>query len=166
MAIDLESINEKDFVQTFENVSDVMMRGKSIAEIKNISDDELESLYAIGHTFYSQGKFDKAVNIFRFLVMYNHFEVRYFIALGGALQMLGDYEGALNAYGQAHTMSPEDPCILMHISACFLAVNDLENAQSSLQAILFITEEKKEQHKDVIERAKGLIELIETNKSK
>jgi len=163
--LNLESIDEKEFVKMFDQVGDVMIGGKTVADMKNISEDELESLYTVGHTFYSQGKFDKAVNIFRFLVMYNHLEVRYFIALGGTLQMLGDYEGALNAYGQAHMMNPEEPSILMHISACFLAVNDLVNAESSLNAVLFICEGKKD-HAEAVERAKGLIELIQKNKDK
>lgn len=163
--VDIESIDEKEFAALFEQVGEVFLGEKTVGDIKKISQDELESLYTVGHTFYSQGKFDKAANIFRFLVMYNHFEVRYVIALGGALQMLGDYEGALNAYGQGHSMDPDDPSILMHVSACFLALNDLTNATSSLNTVLFLFEDKPE-HKEIVDRAKGLIDLIEQNKDK
>ncbi|MGY8564893.1 tetratricopeptide repeat protein [Paracidovorax citrulli] len=50
--------------------------GAAIKDLKGVSDDLLESVYAYAHRFYTDGRLDEAETFFRFLYLYDFYSCR------------------------------------------------------------------------------------------
>jgi len=72
-----------------------------LQELEGISDDEMESLYALGYNFFTYGKYEQAKDIFVELTAYAPYTSHYWRALGAVNQQLGDYAEAIAGYDMA-----------------------------------------------------------------
>ena len=83
-------------VQALAEHSDKVLQGKaSLYEARGLDADAMEGLYAVAHSFYSNGKYQDALKIFRLLCLYDHNNVRYWLGLGYTQKMLKEYTEAL-----------------------------------------------------------------------
>ena len=109
---------------------------KTLAEIKNISPQELEEIYAKGLTKYNAGKPEEAIEEFTYLVMHMPWDRRFQMALGSTLHWLGEFKHALNFYGYAMVMDACDPGATFRIAQCFLSLGDEPSAREALQTAI------------------------------
>ena len=73
----------------------------TLQELEGISQDEMETIYALGYNFFTYGKYDAAKDIFTGLTAYAPYTSHYWRALGAVNQQLKDYAEAIAAYDMA-----------------------------------------------------------------
>ena len=92
-----------DSLKAMESITEAMseyankvLQGKAtVYEARGISRQAMDSLYRVAQSFYINGKYKDAVNIFRQLCFYDHNNVHYWIGLGYGQKMLKNYKAAL-----------------------------------------------------------------------
>ena len=107
----------------------------TLGELKGISRQELEAVYSLGFTHYRTGRYEDASKLFQFLVLFDHLNPKYWLALGAVQQVAKDYKGAIASYGYASFLDLENPKPQLHAAECFLALGDKENAASAILAL-------------------------------
>jgi len=107
----------------------------TLGELKGISREELEAVYSLGFTHYRTGRYEDAAKLFQFLVLFDHLNAKYWLALGAVQQVEKDFRGAIASYGYASFLDLENPKPQLHAAECFLAIGDRENAASALLAL-------------------------------
>jgi len=107
----------------------------TMRELKGITKAEMEAVYSVGFNMYRTGRYDDAEKIFRFLVLFDHLEPKYWMGVGAIQQVRKDYNGALASYGYASFLDLQNPKPQLHAAECFLALGDKPNAASALLAL-------------------------------
>jgi len=107
----------------------------TLGELKGISPEELEAVYSLGFNYYRTGKYEEAYKIFQFLVLFDHLNAKYWLAVGAVQQVMRDWKGAVASYGYASFLDLSNPKPQLHAAECFLAMGDRENAESALAAL-------------------------------
>lgn len=107
----------------------------TLGELKGISHQELEAVYSLGFTHYRTGRYEDAAKLFQFLVLFDHLNPKYWLALGAVQQVAKDYKAAIASYGYASFLDLENPKPQLHAAECFLALGDKQNAASALMAL-------------------------------
>lgn len=107
--------------------------GGTLKAVVNLADEELEAIYAVAYNYFTARKFDQAVQLFKFLCLYDHMEPRWAYGLGIAQQQRGDFAAALNAYGLATLLDIEDPRPQVQAGYCLMATNQWPEAVSALE---------------------------------
>jgi type III secretion system low calcium response chaperone LcrH/SycD len=107
----------------------------TLGELKGISRQELEAVYSLGFTHYRTGRYEDASKLFQFLVLFDHLNPKYWLALGAVQQVARDFRSAIASYGYASFLDLENPKPQLHAAECFLALGDKENAASAILAL-------------------------------
>ena len=107
----------------------------TMRELKGITKAEMEAVYSVGFNMYRTGRYDDAEKIFRFLVLFDHLEPKYWLGVGAVQQVRKDYQGAIASYGYASFLDLSNPKPQFHAAECFLAMGDKVNAASALIAL-------------------------------
>ena len=107
----------------------------TMRELKGITKAEMEAVYSVGFNMYRTGRYDDAEKIFRFLVLFDHLEPKYWMGVGAIQQVRKDYQGAIASYGYASFLDLRNPKPQLHAAECFLAMGDKVNAASALVAL-------------------------------
>ena len=107
----------------------------TMRELKGITKAEMEAVYSVGFNMYRTGRYDDAEKIFRFLVLFDHLEPKYWMGVGAIQQVRKDYQGAIASYGYASFLNLKNPKPQLHAAECFLALGDKVNAASALIAL-------------------------------
>ena len=107
----------------------------TMRELKGITKAEMEAVYSVGFNMYRTGRYDDAEKIFRFLVLFDHLEPKYWLGVGAVQQVRKDYQGAIASYGYSSFLDLSNPKPQLHAAECFLALGDKVNAASSLMAL-------------------------------
>ena len=129
-----------------------------------LSEAELESLYALGHTSYGQGNYLEAARIFWYLIRCDCTEAKYYVAAGACMQMQQHYQEAAMAYGMACLLNQQDPTPLLHLAQCFQAAGHPVEAHAALQEFLERTTASAE-HAAARKRATALLQSIELSRN-
>ena len=107
----------------------------TMRELKGITKAEMEAVYSVGFNMYRTGRYDDAEKIFRFLVLFDHLEPKYWTGVGAIQQVRKDFQGAIASYGYASFLDLRNPKPQLHAAECFLAMGDKVNAASALAAL-------------------------------
>ena len=107
----------------------------TMRELKGITKAEMEAVYSVGFNMYRTGRYDDAEKIFRFLVLFDHLEPKYWLGVGAVQQVRKDYQGAIASYGYSSFLDLSNPKPQIHAAECFLALGDKVNAASALIAL-------------------------------
>ncbi|MER8447296.1 SycD/LcrH family type III secretion system chaperone [Mesorhizobium sp. M1066] len=141
-------------------ITEELIAGRTdLAAVIGMTDDELEAVYALGHRFYSAGKYFDALNFFRFLCMHRYIDPRFWFGFGAASQMLGDSANAVRAYGMAALLNDEDPQIPFRAAKCLIKLDQPAAAVSALESVLALSCGKPE-HKDLAQRASLMLRRL------
>lgn len=127
---------QQDADELAATILELWTSGGALAQLKGITDEECEAMYAYGHSLYAQRKYNDAFKVFALLVTYDHMNSRYQFALASALQMTGRYEEALQQYLVVTVMRLDDPVPVFHSAECLLALGRPEEARESLELMM------------------------------
>jgi len=108
----------------------------TVAQIKNLSKDQLETVYGIGCGYYETGKYEEAEKVFAFLGLIDHVNPKYWTALGSARQAQKKYKEAIEAYGAAALFCISAPKPHFYAAQCNLALGELDFAESGCRSVL------------------------------
>ena len=131
MAFDTSLLTQEKIEQAAKALGEM----GTVRELKGITDAEMEAIYSMVYSFYKTGRYDDAEKIFRFLVLFDHLEPKYWLGVGAVQQVRKDYQGAIASYGYASFLDLANPKPQLHAAECFLALGDKVNAASSLMAL-------------------------------
>lgn len=110
--------------------------GAAIKELKGVSDDMLEGVYAYAHRFYTDGRLDEAETFFRFLYLYDFYNGDYALGLAAVLQMKKEYAKAIDMYALAYTLLKRDERPMLHVGQCHLALGKLAMARGCFETVV------------------------------
>ena len=111
-------------------------RGGTWQTLMEMSDEALETQYAVGFDLYNEGRYEEATNAFTSLTILNPYEPRFWFALGAARQQAGDHEEALQAYLFSSAIDEENAQPLLQAARSLEALNNLDEArQFAAQAV-------------------------------
>jgi len=154
---------EKMGTMTERDWFDLLERGlTTIAESKGITDDELESVYAIALDFYKTGRYADAETLFRFLTVYSHTEKKFWMGLGAVYQVQRKFDEALKVYSQI-TMLLDTKWVKpsYYAAECLLAKGDKANAKSALAHVRKFADKTTEEGRKFLGMAEELAKRIE-----
>lgn len=98
--------------------------------------NDAKVLYSQAYGYYNSGLYHKAKDCFRLLTALFPNDHKYWYGLGATLQMLRDYEDAIQAYslGALVDLDEQDPAPHLHAAECFMAIRKYEKATIALDS--------------------------------
>lgn len=127
--IDLENL-ESSF-DTF--AAETLLKNETLARAFNLKKKDLEELYSEAYTAYNADDFEQALLFFRWLALFNPFEVKYWMGYGACNQLLNYNEPALKAYAMAALLDTKDPYPHYHAYECYTSMQEEKEAQIALE---------------------------------
>ena len=124
-----------DAAQIAERVKAIIKDTATLKLLKGVTNAELEAVYSLAFGYYQTGKFNEALKLFQFLVLFDHLNKKYWMGLGAVQQVLKDFQGAIVSYGYSSFLDLKNPKPQFHAAECFLAMGDRRNAASALFAL-------------------------------
>lgn len=108
-----------------------LAKGKSLQEILEIPEATMLNLYKAACHLFENHHYVEAADAFLFLISLNGHSPDYWIGLGMATQMYGDFEAAIDAYEMAAVYQIENPIPYFYLAKCLFAMH---KKQSAIQA--------------------------------
>ncbi len=162
---DMIQVSDLSAQQIEEIVTAVVKGETTLQEVKGFSDEQMEAIYSIGYNLYQVGKYQDAVQVFSWLGVFNPFMSKYWLGLGASLQMLKNFENALNAYAVAAITSvPEDPVPHLHAGECYLGMDNLDEAAKAFQMAVDFSKDKP-QYAKVFHKAQVFHDIIQSKRA-
>ena len=118
-----------------EGIKSLVKDNATLKQVKGVTNGELEAVYSLAFGYYRTGKYDEALKLFQFLVLFDHLNAKFWFGLGATQQAIKDYQSAVASYGYCSFLNLENPKPQYHAAECFLAIGDKRNAASSLEAL-------------------------------
>ena len=141
-------------------VEDIAEGRTDLAAVAGLTDRDLEAMYAVGHGFYTSGKYAEALEFFNVLCLCRQTESRFWFGLGATSQMIGDAATALRAYGMAAVFDMTNPQISLRAAECLVKLGDVKTARTALEAAMELAEGKPE-HAAYRERARLVLQQLD-----
>jgi predicted Zn-dependent protease len=126
--------------------------GRTLAEVRGISPDELDALYDVGYQLCNEGSFHHALPIALQLVLHAPLEPRYSFMAGSCLQRQNQPEQAVLLFGQTLLLRPEDAAAAYRLGECLLALDREQDARDVLLETVEMCR-GDEQYRRIYERA-------------
>lgn len=163
--INLESPSEKtgnDKELNAELILEHLNNGANLADVMEITLEQREAIYTMGHFQYMQGKYIDALKFFRFLLFHDQFDLRAIFGVGCCLQMQGDYNNAQIFLGMAVMMEPTNPASGVQFAECLLMDKKKKEAIDILQKTR-MEFGKFPEHESLIRRVDALLKFAMTS---
>lgn len=149
------NIDVEDLQRATEHV---MVHGGSIAEVRGITPEELEAVYAIAYAEFGQKHYDKSETLFRFLCTFDHRVAKYWLGLGATRQEMQQWQPAMMAYVMAGMFDAQDPLPALQTGDCLLALGNFAKAETSLKDAVHRASQDPKYGK-LKERAEALLKI-------
>ncbi|CAJ1878787.1 hypothetical protein PEKONANI_03293 [Aeromonas jandaei] len=160
----MQATQEKNIDAELEHALESFLEdGGTLAMLRNISNDTLEQMYALGFSQYHSGKYDDAQKIFQVLCVLDHYESRFFLGLGACRQALGLYQQAIDSYSYGAMMDLQEPRFPFHAAECLLHLGELDKAESGFHSAQLLAAGKP-QHAVLADNASTMLEAVKVRK--
>lgn len=126
---DLFSPAEKESLAKL--VEMIMFRGYTFQGAFNVSDQQVEAMYAWGYELQKQRRYADARLLFEYLCYLNHYDGRFWIALGYCHEQEKRYQKALQAYTMAGVLDADSPIPPLRAAECLLLMGELAVAEKA-----------------------------------
>lgn len=110
-----------------------LVEGITPQVILQLSDEVMARFYAAAYNLFQRQQFRDAADAFIFLIALNSHNHDYWVGLGMSTQMLGNYEGAIDAYELAATCELDNPVPYFYLAKCLFAIHDRANALEAIE---------------------------------
>ncbi len=130
--------------------------------LRGLEKKHMDALYAQGYYFYSQAKYEKALPLFKALILYSSLDQRGWLGAAGCCEMLKQYDQAINFYSFAAILNLHDPTPALHSFDCYMALKNYPKALACLEAVILLSS-KKPEHAELKKRAEFLRDALEKN---
>lgn len=116
--------------------TDIYEKGMLPKDAIGLSDGMIEGMYSFGYRLYNTGKYDKAVQLFRLLVMLDPTQEKFSLGLAACFHMMKNYHNASTTYLLCGIINNEDPLPHFHASDCYVEMQQPDLAIASLEICL------------------------------
>jgi type III secretion system low calcium response chaperone LcrH/SycD len=121
-----------------------LSEGKTAQEILEISNEAMAKFYGASYHLFEHQQYTEASNAFLFLVTLNPHNSDYWLGLGMATQLCGNYESAIDSYEMAAVYEMENPVPYFYLAKCLFAIHDRDSALQALELALEYAGDKYE----------------------
>nr|WP_286146082.1 tetratricopeptide repeat protein [Shigella sp. FC1967] len=103
-----EKMSEKELDQLASYIVSIVQNGTSLKDEGAIPEGFMEGIYSFAYDFYQKGKLDEAEAIFKFLCLYDFYNVDYIMGLAAVKQLKKQYQAAIDLYALAYLNAKND----------------------------------------------------------
>lgn len=125
-----EKLRDKNFLR------DELAKGKTPQDIMEVSDEVMANLYNAAFQLFESHEYADAANAFLFLISLNPHKYHYWLGLGMATQMSGNFEAAIDSYEMAAIYEVESPTPYFYLAKCLYAMHERQSAMQALEIAL------------------------------
>ncbi len=140
-------------------IADMLAKGNTFQSIFKLSAEKVANQYDYAVRMFERKEFIEATTAFTLLVCLNPYDKRYWLGLAGAQLNCDDPLNAIHSYTLAASIDPTDPYPYFHLTSCFLAIGEREDAIISLELTVEAAK-KGHEHRQLEERAAKLLEKL------
>lgn len=133
--------------------------GKSAQDILGFDDGTMAKFYGAAYHLFENRHYADAANAFLFLVTLNPYNHDYWLGLGMATQMTGDFEAAVDSYEMAAICELDNPVPYFYLAKCLFAMHDRDSALQALDIAIEQSQDKDE-YSDLKHQAEAARKLI------
>lgn len=112
------------------------------------SENKIQEIYALAYTLYGNKEYAEASHLFRLLILARPADVKYWKAFGACLQMLKEYEQAIDCYQTAQNLNRDrpDPYLNVYIADCYFTMQKPEAGLKALETALSLAAQRHDQY--------------------
>lgn len=101
-----------------------------------VDETKIKEMYALAYALYKKKRYLDATHLFRLLTASKPLEGKFWKGFGACLQMLQEYEEALDCYACANELNTDrpDPYLYVHAADCCFAQKQIEEGLLLLSA--------------------------------
>jgi len=140
-------------------VEAVLTKGLPLYEVRGLTTEHLEALYAIAYSRYQADLYEEAEKIFLVLCVYDHMSARYWLAAGATQVQLKKYKEAIFSFASCCALDPENPTPFYYFANCQVAVGDQRTAAEAYDLAILLSGDKP-QYQDIGNDSKARRALI------
>ncbi|WP_318011753.1 type III secretion system translocator chaperone SicA [Pseudomonas sp. REP124] len=123
------SRNNQQNEQVALEVVDAVLAGAPLKDVRGISDEQMNHLYAFAYQFYEQGRLDDAEKFFHFLCIYDFYNSQYWMGLAAVHQLKHNHQKAIDLYAIAFAQGKNDYRPMFYSGQCQLALGRIGKAR-------------------------------------
>ncbi len=112
---------------------DYLLAGETVKTVRNMSDHQLNAIYAVAYSHFSAGHYQDALNVFRYLSLLDHQSYLYLLGFGATLKEVAKYTQAIEVLRCANMRNKADPRASVCMAYCLIALGRREAAKEALQ---------------------------------
>lgn len=128
----IKTADQEKVQEALEKITSLMQQDKPWNP--EHSNEDLRALYTLAYTFYQEGDFVQAAELFHQLVHLKPLTQKYWLGVGACAQMQQRYTEALQAWGMAAILNATDPTPHFHAAECYNALQDNEEGMKAVRA--------------------------------
>lgn len=109
---------------------------------------KIQEIYALAYALYNNKEYVEASHFFRLLALSRPDAAKYWKAFGACLQMLKEYEQAIECYQTAQNLndSSPDPYLDVYIADCYFTMHKAEEGLKALETALSHAAQRQDQY--------------------
>lgn len=156
------SDDAKEKLKNKELFKKELAEGKTPQEVLGFSHPVMAKFYRAAYRLFESKRYAEAADAFLFLVALDAHNHDYWLGLGMATQLCGDYEAAIDAYEMAAITDVESPVPYFYLAKCLFAIHDRDSALQALDLALEHAGDQ-EQYDELKQQAKAARTLLLKN---
>lgn len=154
------SLEHSDTVALIDSIRELQFRFSQSDIAKRFSDEQIELIYSVGHGLFMQGKFEKALNVFKLVMLYRPIDSRYTEAYATTLKRMGRFEEAIPVFAAAFVFGDLlQPMPAIHIAECLAALGRTDESECLVRPLLDFADVNAA-YGDIRERAETLLVML------
>lgn len=114
-------------------VPNVLLKSGTLQQAFGVTGYEMEEIYCEAYRLYQEDIYIESATAFRWLVLLNPFEAKYWKGLAASLQLLEKYEKALHAYAMAALLDSDNPYPHFHAYECYDSMDLPQEGEKALE---------------------------------
>lgn len=158
------TIDPKDLLKLDELMKLFDSGAMTVAQMRGITTEEMETVYALAYDYYRTGRYDEAETLFAFLTTFDHFNEKYWMGMGAVLQVKKKFEKAVQVYSYvAAILNLENVKASYYAAECNLAMGRRAHAESAIEHVKHYADVKTETGRTFKAKALRLEKLMKGN---
>ena len=127
---------EQEGDQVAEQVMQAVFDGTPLKDVRGVSSEQMDSLYAFAYEFYEQGRLDDAERFFHFLCIYDFYNAQYWMGLAAVHQLKQNHQKAIDLYAVAFAQGKNDYRPMLYTGQCQLALGRAGKAKLCFEYVM------------------------------
>lgn len=150
---------QKTLDEALSHLGRLIQEGKPIP-IDTFSQEDFNTLYAVGFGLYESGDYTQAKTIFHQLVLAKPLQSEYWFCMGSCLQMEKSFTEALSAWAMCALLDGHNPLPHFHAAECYFSLSDIPEGKKAINLFLQLAKDAPEFEVEV-KRAKVMLDQWE-----